>query len=566
MRIIHFYTKQKLLAVTVFLLFIALLSHAQEAQLTNLKGRVLDPKGKNGLAGATVHLKGSTNTVTTNDKGDFTLTTYKKAPFIISISFIGYVGQEITITGNEPVNISLEEASNQLADVAVIGYGTQKRKDITGSVASVSKENLAQVTPSLDNLLQGAVAGVHVTQSSGQPGATSSIRIRGGNSLSFGNDPLYVIDGFIYYNDNGLTNLTPASGASVSGVSTNGLATINPGDIETIDVLKDASATAIYGSRGANGVVIITTKKGTKGSNNIAYTTSFGTQRVDKRIDVLNGQQWGKLFNDLYQATPSIQAGLAGSKMIIDSLAAAGASSDWADGAIRNGSTQNHQLSIYGGDEKSRYSIQGNYFNQQGALIATDFKRYSARFNYEKNYTSKLKIATSLFGSNSSENKLRGAAYNDIGFSSAFSSLYIANPLQGIRNEDGSYNTALQSALSSAVNTVNGQQYTDNPLLGITSTVNESKITRLLGNFSAEYKLLNNLVLKTTFGTDILNTKLNFFAPSYIAAGNLSGTITGSGSIGTINYLGWLNENTVTYDHSFNDKHFVNLLAGYTTQ
>jgi TonB-linked SusC/RagA family outer membrane protein len=375
-----------------------------------------------------------------------------------------------------------------------------------------------------------------------------------------------VIDGFIYYNDNGLTNLSPASGTAVTGVSTNGLSTINPSDIESIDVLKDASATAIYGSRGANGVVIITTKKGSKGSNNISYSASYGTQQVDKTISVLNGPQWAKLFDDLYKATPTIQTGLVGNKAIIDSLGAAGSNGNWTDASLRAGSTQNHQLSIYGGDEKSRYSIQGNYFDQQGTVIATDFKRYSARFNFEKNFTTKLKLSTSIFGSNSTENKLPGTAYNGINFSNAFSSLYLANPLQTVKNANGNYNTSLQAALNSTVNTVNGQQYTDNPILDIASTTNQTKITRVLGNFAAEYKLLDGLTVKTTFGADILNTKLNYFAPSYTAAGNSGGTITGSGSIGTVNYLSWLNENTITYDHSFSNKHFLNVLAGYTTQ
>lgn len=550
----------------LFLSSIVFSSKAQDAQQTNITGHILEAKTKSGLSGATIHLQGSTNTVTTDDKGAFILTTYKKAPYLLSISFVGYQTQDVKIVNNAPLTISLTESSNQLSEVAVVGYGTQRRKDVTGSIASIPKENLSQVSPSFDNLLQGAVAGLNITQSSGQPGSTSSVRIRGGNSLSFGNDPLYVIDGFIYYNDNGLTNLNPASGTSVSGVSTNGLATINPSDIETIDVLKDASATAIYGSRGANGVVIITTKKGTKGSNNISYSGFYGIQKVDRTTSVLNGTQWSKLFDDLYKATPTIQIGLAGNKRIIDSLGAAGVSNNWANEAIRTGSSQNHQLSIYGGDDKSRYAIQGNYFDQKGTLIATDFKRYSARINYEKNFTSKLKIAMSVFGSNSAENKLPGSAYNDIGFSSAFTNLYLNNPLQAIKNTDGSYNTTLVQALGSTVNTLNGQQYADNSILGIYATVNQTKLTRLLGNFSAEYKLLEGVSLKTTFGTDILNTKLNYFASSYTAAGNASGTITGSGSIGIINYLGWLNENTITYDHSFNAKHFVNLLAGYTTQ
>src|SRR5664279_346669 len=239
MRTIYFYTITKPLAFASFLLAIGFLPvKAQDNLQTAISGRIIEPKEKNGLAGATIHVQGSTNTVITDDKGAFNLTTYKKIPVVLYISYVGYKTQEVTVTKNEPVTITLEPGSNQLAEIAVIGYGTQRRSDVTGSVASVPKDLLNRQTPSFDNLLQGTVAGVVVSQSSGQPGATATIRVRGGNSLSFGNDPLYVIDGFIYYNDNSLTNLSPVAGTSVTGVSSNGLSTINPSDIESIDVLK----------------------------------------------------------------------------------------------------------------------------------------------------------------------------------------------------------------------------------------------------------------------------------------------------------------------------------------
>ncbi|MFP5039378.1 SusC/RagA family TonB-linked outer membrane protein [Parasediminibacterium sp. JCM 36343] len=560
---IHKFYKQSFLSLLVLLGSAGVF--AQNNNLS-LNGRVEDAKYKTPLAGATIHIKGTTHEVITDLKGFFQFVTGQKVPVTYLVSFVGYQTQEVLVTEAKPVTIYLQEASGQLNDVVVVGYGTQKKKEVTGSVGSVSKDRFTQTTPSFDNLLQGAVAGVAVTQSSGQPGATASIRIRGGNSLSFGNDPLYVIDGFIYYNDNNLTNLAPASGTGVSGVSSNGLSTINPGDIESIDILKDAAATAIYGSRGANGVVIITTKKGTKGSNNISYSTSYGTQRQSKTLNVLNGPQWASLFDDLYKATPSIQTSAAASKKYIDSLGAAGVSQDWVGAAIKPSTVQNHQLNIYGGDDKSRYSLSGNYYSQDGLVLSTNFKRYSARFNYEKNFTSKLKLATNIFGSNSLENKTTGNAYNDINFSNAFSSLYIANPLQTAKNANGTYNTSLLGALNSTVNVINGQNNTDNLIQDIASTVNQTKLTRVLGNFSAEYKILDKLVWKSTFGVDILNTKLNYYAPSFTAAGNNTGTISGSGSIGTIAYLSWLNENTVNYDLNLGEKNSFNVLAGYTTQ
>ncbi len=538
------------------------------AQNTFLSGTVREATTKAPLAGATVSIKGSTNTVATGANGAFTIKTYKTFPVTLQVSFVGYQARDVVVTSTQgPLLVELTGANAQLSEVAIIGYGTQRRKDLTGSVASVPKENLARPAASLDNLLQGSIAGVAVSQSSGQPGATATVRIRGGNSLSFGNDPLYVIDGFIYYNDNSLTNLAPLSGTSVTGVSTNALATIDPGQIESIDVLKDASATAIYGSRGANGVVIITTKRGVRGVSNVEYSGYYGVQEAGKQIAVLNGPEWAKYFDDLYKATPTIQTPtIAANKHIIDSLGAAGVNNNWAGATQRTGYIENHELSIYGGDEKSRYALSGGYFDQKGGILNTDFKRYSARLNYEKNVFERLKVSASIYGSTSSEDKLTGSGYNGINLSNAYSSLYSTVPLQGIKNPDGSYNTAYQAAYVATTNTINGQAYSDNPIQDIVSTTNRTNIVRLLGNVAAEYKLLKELTLKVAVGADDLNSKLNYYAPSYTAAGNSSGTIAGYGSVGSISYVSWLNENTLTYTHVFGERHFLDLLGGYTTQ
>ena len=560
--------RTKLYKQFILSLLVSIITAGAFAQNNNLSlnGKVIDAKYKSPLAGATIHIKGTTHEVVTDLKGFFQFVTGQKVPVTYIVSYVGYETEEVLVTEAKPITITLKEATSQLNDVVVVGYGTQKRKDVTGSLASVPKEAFGRSTPSFDNLLQGAVAGVSVSASSGQPGATASIRIRGGNSLSFGNDPLYVIDGFIYFNNNNLVNLPASSGTTVSGVSSNGLSTINPSDIETIDILKDAAATAIYGSRGANGVVIITTKKGTKGSNNVSYSASYGTQQVDKKVDVLNGKQWASLFDDLYKATPGIQAALAPNKAYIDSLAAAGITQDWAGAAIKSNSTQNHQLSIYGGDEKTRYSLSGNYFSQDGIVLGSDFKRYSGRFNFEKNISSRLKINTSIFGSNTVENKLTGSSFNDpTTYTNAFSSLYQANPLQSAYNKDGSFNNSYQPILNSTTNIINTVSKTDNLLQDIASTTNQTKINRVLGNFSATYKIAEGLEFKTTAGADILNTKLNYYAPSYTNAGNGSGKTPGYGSVGDISYWSWLNENTLTYDFNIN-KHYFNVLAGYTTQ
>jgi TonB-linked SusC/RagA family outer membrane protein len=568
MRKINAYKISKLFAFTGFLLAIAITS-AKAQENTTIKGTVVDTKTKAPISGATIHIEGSTNTVTTDNKGGFQLTTYKKLPVTLFVSFVGFRTELVIVdsSNTQTVSVVLKDAPNQLSDVVVVGYGTQRRKDVAGAVASVSKENLSRPVTSPDNLLQGAVSGVTVTQSSGQPGAGASIRIRGGNSLSFGNDPLYVIDGFIYYNNNSAAN----TGAS-PGVTVNALSSINPSDIESIDVLKDASATAIYGSRGANGVVIITTKKGTKGSNNISYGGYYGIQQVDKTLSLLNGPQWASLYDDIYKATPTLQTGSGpATKAKIDSLGATGQSADWQNAGIQtNAAIQNHQLTIYGGDEKSRYAISGNYFNQKGILSNTGFERYSARVNYEKNASDKFKIATSLFGSSSTEDKLTGP-FNSLNSGNAFTTLLGVNPLHPITNADGSYYTKADPFYTNINNTT--QPYTTNPLQDITATINRTILTRFLGNISGEYKLTKELLLKITAGADFLNAKQNYYAPNYTGspANATSGSSTGAttngfASVGVSHSVSWLNENTLNYDHVFNGNHFLNVLVGYTIQ
>lgn len=514
---------------------------------STLTGIVVDSKSQTPLIGALVRIKGTTNQVLTDNKGQFFFKTGQKLPYVLEALYIGYKKQEIEAS-TSPLTISLVENESQLNEVIVVGYGTQRKSDLTGAVASVSKGLLSQPAASFDNLLQGSVPGINVTQSSGAPGATATIRVRGGNSISFGNAPLYVIDGFIIYNNNDNVN-TSAS----NGVGVNALSTINPSDIESIEILKDASATAIYGSRGANGVVVITTKRGKRGRDEISYSTYFGQQQVRKKLNLLNASQWASLINDVNTSTGS-------AKTYSDSaIAALGAGTDWQSAALRKAPIQNHELSVSGGDDKSRYLISGNYFNQDGIIVNTGFKRYSGRINYERNIGDKLKVAANVFGSQSIEDKLYGNAYNSINFqSTAFANLLQVSPVVPVYNADGTYYTA--SPYSSIPT---------NPIQDFKSTTNRTYIRRILGNAYAEYKILKDLTLKVTGGTDLINTKQNYYSPSY--AGSPGGSSTGYSSqgyaaVGNIAASTWINENTLTWDHSFSDKHFVNVLAGYTTQ
>ncbi|MXV51889.1 SusC/RagA family TonB-linked outer membrane protein [Pedobacter sp. HMF7647] len=508
---------------------------------STLRGRVIDSRTKSPLGGVLVHIKGTTHEVATDDQGQFNFVTGQKFPYTLIVSLIGYKKEELVVS-ESTVEIQLEESVNLLNDVVIVGYGTQRKSDVTGSVSSVPRENLNQVSPSVDNLLRGAAPGVQVTQSSGQPGASASIRIRGGNSITGGNEPLYVIDGFPIYNDNGNTSTGAGSGAG-----TNALSTINPSDIESIDILKDASATAIYGSRGANGVVLITTKKGRRGSNSVSYQGYYGTQKLSDKIDLLNGSQWASLRNDILASTNQPAS------FTPDQIAAIGNGTDWQSAAFHTSPVQNHELSFAGGDDKSRFAVSGNYFSQDGIVKNTDFTRYAGRFNYERDFSDKFKFGINSTGSYSTS---QGAATNSSSTSlsspNAITNVIVTSPVISLYNADGTFN------LNNPYMTTPG-----NPVYDLDLVTNQTNITRILGNAFGEYKFTRDFSAKVSVGADLIGAKQNYYAPSNSSNGYL---LLGSAAVGSRQTNSWLNENTVNYNHSFNDKHTLSVLAGYTTQ
>jgi TonB-dependent starch-binding outer membrane protein SusC len=337
---------------------------AQEAakkQEIVLKGKLVDEVTKEALIGVTVFIKGTKIATQTDENGAFELKTTKETPFTLSVNYVGYQTKEIEIY-EEDQNIEFKLRSKQaLSEVVVVGYGEQKREDLTGSVASVAPELKTQPVVSVERLLQGAVAGVNVTQTSGQPGAGVSVQVRGNNSISAGSEPLYVIDGYPISND---YYLVDAGVTDRTGVQLNPLSSISPSDIESIDVLKDASATAIYGARGSNGVVIITTKRGSRTTPTINFDAYYGVQNVVRTIPLLNAQQWWQLRKDATANTP-------GGKNAASSLPAAngwsydttGVGTDWQKAAFVAAPIQNYNLSVASGSENTSLYISGNYFD-----------------------------------------------------------------------------------------------------------------------------------------------------------------------------------------------------------
>ncbi|MES2574046.1 MAG: TonB-dependent receptor [Bacteroidota bacterium] len=536
-------------------LFLLLLSVGVNAQNTTpliqskLDGTVIDAITNQPVIGASVVIKGTTHGVVTDAEGKFYFQTGQKFPYTLIVSYIGYKKTEVVVEGN-PVIISLKEDVKQLDELVVVGYGSQKRKDITGSVSSVPKANLSQVSSSADNLLRGAVAGVVVTQSSGRPGATSSVRIRGGSSITAGNEPLYVVDGVLIYNDN--SNGT--AGVSNAGAGVNVLSTISPGDIESIEVLKDASATAIYGSRGANGVIIITTKKGTKGQDNISYQGYYGFQKVSKKLDLLNASEWASLRNDVQASigqAPSFSAAQ------IEALKTSG-NYDWQSAAFRTAPIQNHQLTFSGGDDRSRYAVSGGFFDQEGTVIGTDFRRISLRANYERNYSQNFKFGVNTNYSNSISNGIgaNGGAAAGRNPNPLVAVLY-QPPVVPIKNADGTYNFT-NNPYATAVNGI-----ITNPINDLQNTINETKIDRILTSLFGEYKINKEVSAKVAVSGDVINTKQNYYAPSTTGTG--AGT-KGLASVGNRLVSSVLNENTLNYNTHFGENHKFSALGGYTLQ
>ena len=536
----------KRLFIATFVAISPLLALAQNL----ITGHITDVRSGEPLIGASVIVKSEKGQgVVTDIDGKFSLQTKVEAPLTLRVEYVGYRPLDVDVYDfEEPVEIALVDNANKINEVVVVGYGTQKRIELTSSISTVGKDILNQPLSSVENALQGAVAGLNVSTTSGQPGAVSNIRIRGGNSITGGNEPLYVIDGLIVYNDASSTK----TGAAGNDASLDPLAFLNPSDIESIEVLKDVSATAIYGTRGANGVIIITTKKGSHGRNTINYSGTFGWSSAAKKLDFLNAQQFTELYNELNPSGP---------------LSAPTASYDWQDAALRNAFTQDHQISFTGGDEISRYSISGGFKDQQGIIIGTDLKRYTGRINYERNLSQRLLVGINASGAYSNLSGLRNVDHGNSGqtakwAANSWMSALITPSTQPIYNADGSYNYAV-TPISQDIFVRDGQTVVGNPISDLNDIQTSTTNTRVIANAYAEWEVINHLKLKANLGADLSNTKENNYSPSYTTTGL---EYHGVASVGDNRTNVWQAEFTANYDKTFKNLHHINLLAGYTTQ
>ena len=523
----------------------------------NLVGVVTDAQSGEPLIGAAISINGQKGTgVVTDINGSFSIHTNSKTPFELSVSYTGYKTQQVKIESSQKkVNIHLEESVDYLKEVVVVGYGTQSRTQLTGAVSTIKADVFANTTAAtLDGALGGQVAGLHVTNASGQPGASSSIRIRGGNSINASNEPLYVVDGFIYFKD--AANNSTGLGAIES--SLNPLSTINPNDIQSVEVLKDVSATAIYGSRGANGVIIITTEKGHIGDNKarISYGYRLGISNISKRLNLLNASEWAQ-----YQKTYwGNKAGYSDSD-----IAALGKGTDWQDAVLRTAAQQTHELSVNGATEKSRYAFSANYTDQDGIILNSGFQRYNFHTNVEWQLQKDLNFGVNITygrskqrGLTTSEEQVYNSSPFSAGITNSFVYALLMPPVVNVYNADGNYN--FNNPYEYAYFAIG--DHAANPVYDLKESVAENINNYLLSNIWVTYQL-GDFRLKASLGLNSEKLTQNYFSGAYTSLGLAT---EGVGGVGNRQTDIWQQEYTLGYNKVVNDIHQIDALLGYTRQ
>lgn len=499
-------------------------------QQKNVSGKVTDPSGVP-LPGVSVVVKGTSQGTITDVNGIYSLSNITSEATLV-FSFVGMKMEEIKTGGQSAINVTMEEESIGIEEVVAVGYGTLKRSDITGAMSSVNTKTLKTVpVTNAQQILQGRAAGVYVTQTSNKPGSEPSVLIRGRRSIHAGNEPLYVIDGM------------PLSG---------GFNDISPNDIESMQVLKDASATAIYGSRGANGVIIITTKRGKTGSPaSLSYNSYFGVTRVTRHADVMTGEEFVEFKRDANRTTgvyndadPQASDAKIFETGELDAIANS-RFTPWHELITREGFTQNHELNILGGSKTTRYNISFNYFDDKGYFKGQDYTRYNTRVNLDQDISPRVKIGLSILGSFSERN---GGGVNP------YMAAVVQTPLGSAYDENGNIKEF-----------PTGDALMYNPLANFEkdAIINLEKRFRLLTSMYGEAELSKGLKFRVNFGPDLINSRTGNFAASK--------TTTNQGALPSANssesfVFSYTLENILTYDKLLGNKHKINFTGLYSIQ
>lgn len=499
----------------------------------SVKGRVLDEKGE-GLPGVNVIIKGTQQGTVTNAEGHFELSIPNDNTALI-FSFVGYLSAETVVGSRTSIDISLKTDEKALEEVVVVGYGTQRKKETTGSIASVKADELLQ-TP-ISNVAQGLqarVAGVQVSQNSGAPGGNISVRIRGTNSINGTTEPLFVIDGIQIANGGDMNNMSP-------------LSQINPNDIESLEILKDASATAIYGARAANGVVLITTKRGKEGATRVTYDGYYGVQQINKLLPVMNGVEFAKLENEVYN------------RLMYPNPDEFGEGTNWQSLIFRDAPIQSHQFTVSGGNSKTQLLVSGNYFNQQGIIVNSGFTRYSFRINLDHQLNDRFKIGSSLLYSVSTNNNVRNAPQSpETATGGILNAALTAPPILAPYLADGSI-FPFQDQFNGTYREVT------NPL-GFTARLDRQTVRRSLLNLYGEANLAPGLSYRATFTGDLGNGLRDYYSPRSILSVSELASGGGQAEKGNSYAQTLLHESILTYRRTISAKHTIGFTGVFATQ
>lgn len=526
----------KILLLKLFVVFLFQFAIAQERKVT---GKVSDLDGKP-LAGVSVQAKGSSAGTATTADGLFSIDIPPGTKSLV-FSHAGMESKEIAINSKDLSNVQLIPLVRTNDEVIVIGYGNVKKSDLTGSVATLKGSELNDgIITSVDQAIKGKISGVQVMQTSAEPGGGFSIRIRGATSVTGGNEPLYVIDGLPIENS---PMLGPGGGALLGATPSakNPLNSLNPTDIQSIQVLKDASATAIYGSRGANGVILITTKSGARGKVQVSYDLMGGLQYQSKAIDILSTEEYIRTMNELSLARGN------GVVFEADDIARIGKGTDWPDEILRTAFATSHNLSLSGGTDKSKLFISANYYDQQGIVKNSGIKKYIFRLNLEQNVGENFKVGVNLNSSFIKDNNnVDGVSKNEAAGPINTSLLY--DPTIPVKNDDGTF------GFSNDLNI-------GNPAALLAAITSEIQTNRTFGNLFTDYSITNDLSARLTIGLDRQIARRDLYNSTLSLRG---GAGNGAANIASLERVSSLLQYTMNYKRTWKNNNSLNSTVGVT--
>ena len=496
---------------------------------SKLTGTVTDENGA-GMPGVTIAKKGTSAGANSDVNGKYSIDV--NPGDVLVFSFVGYKSQEVKIANQSVLNIQLAVDAKSLEEIVVTGYGNQKKKDFLGSSASIKSATIQEMpVVSVESAMQGRMTGVQVQQSSGQPGAGISIRVRGVTSIAGGNEPLFVIDGVPQYNNDNR--------------AMNGMSSFNASDIESIEVLKDASATAIYGSRGANGVVQITTKSGKAGVSRVTYESTYTNQIIQRKLNLMNGVQMLDFIKQYYtNSNLALPAEVTNAK---------NSETDWQDQVLRAALQQNHTLSFSGGNDKTQYYVSGNYLDQPGIIKGSDFNRGSMRFNLTSQLNSRISLRTYMTASRTVSNGFSASDNSPTRYTgkNGVGAMVLASPTVPVYNPDGTYGNPRPFSFSGID--------VENPLAFTKESLDRNTVVRFQGGMDFNVKLAEGLVNTTRIGGDYFSARADLYFPIVLA--QLSSGV-GIGQLTTTSSLNVVAEDYLEYKKKFGDLEFEGIVGG----